>query len=97
MKKFKERQWASPYLGVPKKGSNIGLIIHFHELNQVIKQQEYPLPTIDEMFQNICGFTFASVTDLNMGHLSILLTEPTQKLLTIINLFGYFEWFVLAM
>ena len=39
-----------------------------------LKPYEYTLPTIDEMFQNIGGFTFASVTDLNMGYLSIPLT-----------------------
>ena len=94
---IKEREWASPCFGVPKKNNTISLVIDFRQLNRVLKRKEYPLPTIDKMFQNICGFTFASVIDLNMGYLSIPLTEQTQKLLTIVTTFGFFECCVLPM
>jgi hypothetical protein len=49
------------------------------------------------MFQNIRGFVFASTIDLNMGYLSIPLTPETQKLLTIVTQFGFFECCVLPM
>ena len=69
----------------------------FRKLSKAFKQKEYPLPTINEMFQNIRGFSFASTIDLNMDYLSIPLTEETQKLLTIITQFGFFECYVLPM
>ena len=81
----------------PKKNKTIWIVISFHQLNRVLKQKEYPLPMDDEMFQNISGFVFASVIDHNMRYLSIPLTEPTQKLLTIVATFGFFKCFVLLM
>jgi hypothetical protein len=69
----------------------------FCKLNSILKRKEYPLPTINEMFQNIRGFLFASTIDLNMGYLSIPLTQETQMLLTIITPFGFFECCVLPM
>ena len=92
-----ERVWASPCFGIPKKNGSIRLVIDFRQLNTVLKRKEYPLPTIDEIFQDIGGFTFASVVDLNMGYLSIPLTEETKKILTIVTMFGFFECCVLPM
>ena len=67
------------------------------KLNSVLKRKECPLPTIEKMFPNIRGFIFASTIDLNMGYLSIPLTIETQKLLTIVTQFGFFECRVLPM
>jgi hypothetical protein len=94
---IEEHEWTSPCFGVPKKYKTIRLVIDFCQLNRVMKWKEHPLPTIDEMFQNIRGFIFASIIDLNMGYLSIPLIEPTQKLLTIMTIFGYFACCVLRM
>ena len=49
------------------------------------------------MFEEIRGFLFASVLDLNMGYLSIGLTVGARKLLTIVTTFGFFECMVLPM
>lgn len=94
---IKEHGWASPCFGVPKKNKTIRLVIDFCWLYRVLKQKEYQLPTIDWIFQNIHGFLFASVIDLNMGYLSFLLTAPTWKLLTIVTTFGFFKCYVLPM
>ena len=94
---IEEREWASPNFGVPKKDGSIRLVMDFCKLSSVLKRKEYPLPTINKMFQNIRGFLFASTIDLKMGYLSILRTTETQKLLTIITPFGFFECCVLPM
>ena len=52
---------------------------------------------IDEIFHDIRGFTFASVIDLNVGYLSIPLTDETKKILTVVTMFGFFECCVLLM
>jgi hypothetical protein len=41
------REWASPCFGIPKKDGTIRLVMDFRKLNSVLKQKEYPLPTID--------------------------------------------------
>lgn len=94
---IEKREWASPCFGVPKKNGSIRLVMDFRQINKVLKRKEYPLPTIDELFQDIKGFEFASVIDLNMGYLSIPLTDKSKALLTIVTMFGflshvYFRW-----
>jgi hypothetical protein len=85
VEEIEDGELSSSCFGVPRKDGSIRFLIDFCQLNRIIKQKEYPLPTINKMFQNICGFTFALVIDLNMEYLSIPLTEPMLKLLTIVN------------
>jgi hypothetical protein len=92
-----EREWASPAFGVPKKNGEIRLVIDFRYLNQCLIRQEYPLPTIEEMFSEIRGFEFASVVDLSMGYLSLRVCKETSKLLTIVTIDRLYECLVLAM
>jgi hypothetical protein len=94
---IEQREWASPCFAVPKKNGDIRLVIDFRQLNKVLKRKEYPLPTIDEIFQDIRGFKYATVIDLNMGYLSIPLTEKAKELLTIVTNFGFFKCCVLPM
>jgi hypothetical protein len=94
---IEKREWVSPCFGVPKKNGSIRLVMDFCQINKVLKRKEYPLPTIDELFQDIKGFEFASVVDLNMGYLSIPLTDESKALLTIVTMFGFFECCVLPM
>ncbi len=47
--------------GIPKKNRMIRLVIDFRRINQCLKWKEYPLPTIEEILQDISGFTLASV------------------------------------
>lgn len=94
---IEKREWASPCFGVPKKNGSIRLVMDFRQINKVLKRKEYPLPTIDELFQDVKGFEFASVVDLNMGYLSIPLTDESKALLTIVTMFGFFECCVLPM
>jgi hypothetical protein len=94
---IEEQEWASPCFGIPKKDGLIRLVTDFCKLNSALKQKEYTLMNIGEMFQNIHGFTFASTINLNMGYLSIPLTKKTKKLLTIVTQFRFFECCVLPM
>jgi hypothetical protein len=94
---IEKHEWSSPCFGIPKKNGSNRLVMDFRQINKVLKRKEYPLPTINELFQNIKGFEFASVVDLNMGYLSIPLTDESKALLTIVTMFGFFECCVLPM
>ena len=67
----------------PKKNGTIRLVIDFQWINQCLKRKEYPLPTIDEIMQEIGGFVFASVIDLNMGYLLIPLYAESWRIFSI--------------
>ncbi len=85
-----------PCFGVPKKNGTIQLVIKFRQLIDMLRRKEYLLHIIDEIFQNICGFIFASVIDLNLGYLSILLTASMQKMLNMAATFRFFECCILS-
>jgi hypothetical protein len=53
----------------------------------VLKQKEHPLAMFDTMFQNIHGFMFAWVGDLNMSYLLIPLMGEMSKILSIVVMF----------
>ena len=89
-------------MGIPsirstKKNGDIRLVIDFCKLNEWLKRKEYPLAMIEAILTSIKGFKLASVIDLNMGYLSIPLTEESKKLLTIVTPFGFYECQVLPM
>ena len=91
----KDREWASPAFGIPKKNGTIRLMIDFRRIKQCLKQKEYPLPTIEEILQDISSFMLASVVDVNIGYLSSPLCTNSRKLLTISTQYGFFESYVL--
>ena len=92
-----ERKWAFPAFGVPKKDGSIRLVIDFRKLNLQLERKMYPLPTSEEILTSIVGFLFATGLDLNMGYLSIPVSDNARKLLTIVMPFGFFECLVLPM
>ena len=64
------------------------LIFDLQKLNAILVRKEHNLSTIDELIQGVGGFAYASIIDLNMGHLSILLDKESRKILTIVFLWG---------
>ena len=94
---IEERDYCFPAFGTPKSDGTIRVVVDFRKLNPQLKRREYPLRTIEEIFTSIGGFVWASSIDLNMGYLSIALTEPSKKILTIVMPFGFFECCVLPM
>ena len=57
----------------------------------------YPLPTSEEILTSIIGFLYATGLDLNMGYLSIPLSEHARKILTVVMPFRFFQCLVLPM
>jgi hypothetical protein len=49
-------EWVSNIVPVEKKNtSKIGVCIDFHNLNKVIPKDEYPMPIVDMLINNISG------------------------------------------
>jgi len=45
-------QWVSPVIAVPKSDRDIRLCRH-EEGNEAVKRERHPIPTIDELFQEM--------------------------------------------
>ncbi|KAL0554620.1 hypothetical protein IC582_008546 [Cucumis melo] len=60
--------WGAPVLFVKKKDGSMRLCIDYRELNKVIVKNRYPLPRIDDLFDQLQGATVFSKIDLRSGY-----------------------------
>ena len=60
--------WGAPVLFVKKKDGNIWLCIDYKQLNKVTIKNKYPLPRIDDLFDQLQGKMVFSKIDLHSGY-----------------------------
>jgi hypothetical protein len=56
--------WGAPVIFVPKKDGTQRLCLDYRALNEVTIKNKYPLPKIDDMFDQLCGACVFSKIDL---------------------------------
>ncbi|GJX44817.1 putative reverse transcriptase domain-containing protein, partial [Tanacetum coccineum] len=60
--------WGAPVLFVKKKDGSFRMCIDYRELNKLNVKNRYPLPTIDDLFDQLQGSQFFSKIDLRSGY-----------------------------
>nr|GFB57922.1 putative reverse transcriptase domain-containing protein [Tanacetum cinerariifolium] len=60
--------WGAPVLFVKKKGGPFRMCIDYHELNNLTIKNRYPLPRIDDLFDQLQGSSVYSKIDLRSGY-----------------------------
>lgn len=60
--------WGTPALFVKKKEGSLRLCIDYRQLNRVTIKNRYPLPRIDDLFDQLRGSTCFSKIDLQSGY-----------------------------
>ena len=60
--------WGAPVFFVKKKDGSLCLCINYRELNKVTIKNRYPLPRIDDLFDQIKGAKMFSKLDLKSGY-----------------------------
>ena len=97
LRKVNRSEWAAPTYIIKKKNGGARFISDFRQLNTRIKRKPYPIPKIQEMLQNLEGFSHASSIDLNMGYYHIELSPASKRLCTIVLPWGKYEYQKLPM
>jgi hypothetical protein len=60
--------WGAPVIFVPKKDGTQRLCVDYRALNEVTVKNKYPLPRIDDLFDQLCGACVFSKIDLRSGY-----------------------------
>ena len=60
--------WGAQVLLVEKKDGSLRMCIDYRELNKFTIKNKYPLPRIDDLFDQLLGKTLLSKIDLRSGY-----------------------------
>jgi hypothetical protein len=60
--------WGAPVIFVLKKDGTQRLSVDYHALNEVTVKNKYPLPSIDDLFDQLHGACVFSKIDLRSGY-----------------------------
>jgi hypothetical protein len=67
--------WGAPVLFVKKKDGTLRLCIDFRQLNKVIVKNKYPLPRIDDPFDQLKDAKIFSKIDLRSGYHQVRIND----------------------
>ncbi|GJR88606.1 putative reverse transcriptase domain-containing protein [Tanacetum coccineum] len=67
--------WGAPMLFVKKKDGTFRMCIDYRELNKLTIKNRYPLPRINDMFDQLQGSRYFSKIDLRSGYHQLRVRE----------------------
>ena len=83
--------WGASVLVAKKRGKTLRLCIDYRQLNGVTIQNRYPLPRIDELFDQLRGVRVYSKIDLRTGYHQLSIRETDTPKTAFRTRYGHFE------
>ena len=87
--------WGAPLLFVKKKDGSLRLCIDYRKLNKVTIRNQYPLPRIDELFDQLQGSRVYSKIDLRSGYHQLRVQEGDVPKTAFKTRYGHYEFLVM--
>ena len=84
--------WVSPVVIVSKASGDIRLCVDMRKANAAIIRERIPIPTVDEVFENLNGSAVFSKLDLRLGFHQIELDEDSRDITTFATHDGLFRY-----
>ncbi|KAL0544922.1 hypothetical protein IC582_020052 [Cucumis melo] len=88
--------WGAPVLFVKKKDGSMHLCIDYRELNKVTVKNRYPLPRIDDLFDQLQGATVFSKIDLRSGYHQLRIKDGDVPKTAFRSRYGHYEFIVMS-
>ncbi|XP_038975755.1 uncharacterized protein LOC120106774 [Phoenix dactylifera] len=87
--------WGAPVLFFKKKDGSMRLCIDYRELNKVIVKNKYPLPWIDDLFDQLQGAQVFSKIDLRSGYHQLKILADDVPKTAFRTRYGHYEFLVI--
>nr|GEX43066.1 putative reverse transcriptase domain-containing protein [Tanacetum cinerariifolium] len=87
--------WGAPVLFVKKKDGSFRMCIDYRELNKLTVKNRYPLPRIDDLFDQLQGSSVYSKIDLRSGHHQLRVREEDIPKTAFRTRYGHYEFQVM--
>ncbi|GJR62610.1 putative reverse transcriptase domain-containing protein [Tanacetum coccineum] len=87
--------WGAPVLFVKKKDGYFRMFIGYRELNKLTVKNRYPLPRIDDLFNQLQEARYFSMIDLRSGYHQLRVHEDDIPKTAFQTRYGHFEFTVM--
>ncbi|GKA67930.1 putative reverse transcriptase domain-containing protein [Tanacetum coccineum] len=87
--------WGAPVLFVKKKDGFFQMCIDYRELNKLTVKNRYPLPRIDDLFDQLQGSSVYSKIDLRSGYHQLRVRDEDIPKIAFRTRYGHYEFQVM--
>ena len=87
--------WGAPVLFVEKKDRSQRLVMDYRSLNEVTIKNKYPLPRINDLFDQLEGASVFSKVDLRSGYFQLKIREHDIPKTAFVTRYGSYEYTVM--
>ncbi|GKF24951.1 putative reverse transcriptase domain-containing protein [Tanacetum coccineum] len=87
--------WGAPVLFVKKKDGSFRMCINYRKLNKLTLKNRYPLPRIDNLFDQLQGSRVYSKIDLRSGYHQLRVREEDIPKMVFRTRYGHYEFQVM--
>ncbi|GKA82045.1 putative reverse transcriptase domain-containing protein [Tanacetum coccineum] len=84
--------WGAPVLFVKKKDGSFQMCIDYRELNKLTVKNRYPLPRINDLFDQLQGSSVYSKIDLRSGYHQLRVQEEDIQKTAFRTRYGHYEF-----